>query len=87
MLSFDNKSPEKVILKYNSTHECSTLDSVKSNIYFKIPSIQNYTTSVLLRNTTYEAYIPSINYKWEDYARNFGKHFLNIITTGLKRRH
>ena len=58
--SFDKRSLKNVSFKSTNTHECSTLDSIKSNRYLNSLSIHNDTTNDNFRNTTYDAYVPSI---------------------------
>ena len=46
-----------VYLKYTSTHECSSLYSIKVNSYLNNPSTQNDSTYGNLNSTTYESFV------------------------------
>ena len=52
--TFDNMALKKVTRKSTSTHWCSTSNSVKSNIYFYIPPIENDTTSDSFISSTHK---------------------------------
>ena len=71
--SFDNQSSEKVDHKSTSTHKCFNFNPIKSDIYLNRTSMNNDTTSENLRSTKYEAYLPSIDNEWEDYAGKYGE--------------
>ena len=58
MSIFDHRSLKNITLKYTPIHECYNFNCVQSNIYLKIPSIYNNTTTKNVRNTIYEAYVP-----------------------------
>ena len=64
MSIFDNKLLKRVTLKSTNTHVFYTSNYVKSNGYLNSPSIQNDATSDNFINTTYEAYVPSIQNYW-----------------------
>ena len=59
MSSFDKKSLKKINIKSTITHECYTYNSIKSNSYLNIPSIQNENTHDKFSNVTYEVFVPS----------------------------
>ena len=61
----------KVNLRWNSTHERSTLNYVKSNSYLNSPSIQNYTTSGHSDITTYESDVTAIDNDWYYFAGKY----------------
>ena len=77
MSNFDNKSLKNVTLKSTTTHQCSTLKTVKSNSYLASLSIHNDTTYDKFSNNTYEVYLQSIENEWVYYAIIYGKESFN----------
>ena len=71
--SFDKSSFKNVSLCYTSTLECYVPCSIRENIYLISPSIENDTTSEILRNTTSEAHVPSIENVWGVMQSKTGK--------------
>ena len=63
MSNFDNNSLKNVTLKSTTTHQCSTLKTVKLYSYLTITSTHNGITYDNFRNATYEVYVPSIDKK------------------------
>ena len=78
MSNFGYRSLEKVSLKFTTTRQFSTSNTAKQNIYLKIPSIHNNTTSDHFSNTKYELDVPSIENKWEDDAIKYGEEYQKI---------
>ena len=69
MSIFDHKSLKKVTLKSTTTHECSTLKTVKSSIILPVHQFIMAPLLVFFINNTYESDVPSIDNEWEYYSK------------------